>query len=268
VEHSFTRRLPNRGRSATVYKRGDRVYRAVEGEMVKVRSMLKTLGRVFVVGLVTALPFFVTYALVFWVISGIEGVVSQPFIAFVPERFRFTGMGLAATIVIILITGAVINVYAAQRILGFIDRLMGRIPVAKMIYGSTKDVVHLFSRDKKSFNRVALVTVPGSNYKMVGLVTRDSFDGALWLPGDMVSVYIPISYQLGGYMMLIPRDELQEIDMSVEDAIRLVLTAGVSTEGGRNGIGEIPIAGSIKGQPVVAGIPLPVAAVTKETSAK
>jgi uncharacterized membrane protein len=236
--------------------------------MVKIRSMLKTIGRVFAVGLITALPFLITISILYWVVSGVESIAATPFVALVPAKYQFGGMGIAAAVLIIFGIGILIRLIAGQKILDFFERLMSKIPVAKMIYGSTKDIMHLFSRDKKSFNRVVLVTVPGSNYKMVGLVTRDGFEGVEGLGKDMVSVYIPISYQIGGYMMLIPRPELQEAGMSVEEAIRLILTAGVSTQvGGENGngSGEAPVVGVLAGGR--GGVSLPAARLTADKSA-
>jgi len=234
--------------------------------MVKVRSMLKTIGRVFIVGLITALPFLITISVIYWVVSGVESIAATPFVTLVPKKYQFHGMGIAAAVLMIFGIGILIRLIAGQKILEFFDRLMARIPVAKMIYGSTKDIMHLFSRDKKSFNRVVLVKVPGSDYRMVGLVTRDGFESVEELGKDIVSVYIPISYQIGGYMMLIPRSQLEEVSMSVEEAIRLILTAGVSTQMGENGNGngELPIAGAlVGGRP---GVTLPAALQAEKNS--
>jgi uncharacterized membrane protein len=90
------------------------------------------------------------------------------------------------------------------------------------------------SGDKqRQMNRVVMVDMAADgSHRLIGFVTREKFDD---LPGgigssDQVAVYLPMSYQLGGYTVLMPRDRVHAVDMPIEQAMRFALTAGVHTE--------------------------------------
>jgi uncharacterized membrane protein len=78
------------------------------------------------------------------------------------------------------------------------------------------------------------VTLPGTEYRLVGFVTREDFTG---LPPNLgshetIAVYLPMSYQIGGYTLMLPRGSIEALDLSPEDAMRYTLTAGVSARKG------------------------------------
>jgi uncharacterized membrane protein len=117
----------------------------------------------------------------------------------------------------------------------FEEQVIERIPVARSIYGSVRDfmqyvVVHTGAK-KRTFNHVVAVTLGGTQARLLGLVTREDLNGVLKGVGDIhksVMVYLPMSYQLGGYTTIVPRSAIEPVEMSVEDAMRLTMTAGVS----------------------------------------
>lgn len=108
------------------------------------------------------------------------------------------------------------------------------MPLVKTLYEGVRDLLGLVGGQKKSFARVVLVRMPNSDYRMVGFVTQESLDGipSLRHLGGRVAVYVSQSYNVGGLTLLVPREDVEEIDMSVADAMRFALTAGVSASEG------------------------------------
>jgi uncharacterized membrane protein len=99
--------------------------------------------------------------------------------------------------------------------------------LVKLIYTSIKDLVSAFMGDKKSFNQpVAVTLLPGGNVKALGFITRDGLH-ALDLPHH-VAVYIPQSYNFAGYLAVVPRDQIETLDVSSAELMTFIISGGVS----------------------------------------
>jgi uncharacterized membrane protein len=103
----------------------------------------------------------------------------------------------------------------------------------KFFYSSIRDLTSFFDSSKnKDFNKVVMVTLIEDDIKIMGLVTREDFEG---LPekiykDDKVAVFLPWSYQVGGFTIMVSKSKLEPIELNVDQALRFMLTAGVSTE--------------------------------------
>lgn len=195
-------------------------------------------------GLIALLPIIITLYLLFllawWAEDTMRGILTLALPDPDPEQleegerlpaFRYyPGMGLALAVVLIFLFGLLLNAYLVKRIYGYAETLLQRIPVIKSVYGATKDFIGYFSAvRRREMGQVVLVSLPHSERKLLGLVTRESFDD---LPDGIggeneVAVYFPMSYQIGGYTVILPRDQVEPVDMSIEDCLRFVLTAGI-----------------------------------------
>src|SRR5690606_17067310 len=113
------------------------------------------------------------------------------------------------------------------------DDLFNRIPLVKTVYGAVQDFMRFMSGGAgRSFDRVVMVDWNG--YRIVGFVTCEDWN-ALPAPlgeDERIAVYFPMSYQIGGYTVFMPRDRVRPVDMDMETAMRFVVTAGLS--GGRS----------------------------------
>lgn len=198
---------------------------------MKSRSRIKVLPRIFLTGLLTVLPIIVTLAVFAWLAGTLEKVLGGTLAWLLPEGAYATGMGFAAGVLLVFAVGVVMSTWLAQRLFGFFERAFLRVPLINILYSAIKDMLALFSPDKeRRFGSVVTFSLPGTDAKLVGFVTcEDTSDWPGGLGGpDTVAVYLPMSYQIGGYMVLVPRDRLSELDMPVPDALRLTLTAGVT----------------------------------------
>ena len=137
-------------------------------------------------------------------------------------------MGLIAGVLVLLVIGLLVNAYLVRRLIDFGERWLLRVPVLKTVYGAIRDLTSLVrvGDGGGELQRVVLVDVgPG---RVIGFVTQESA-GLPGMPEDptLVAVYLPMSYQIGGYTLYLPRDRLQPTDLSVEQAMRIVLTGGL-----------------------------------------
>jgi uncharacterized membrane protein len=120
----------------------------------------------------------------------------------------------------------------ARRLLSGIERLVNRLPLVKSVYLSIRDLLDYFSSEKKKdFEQVVAVTMGDTGMQLVGLVTQADM---AQLPAglnqkDHLLVYIPMSYGIGGFAVLVPRSSTRPLNMSMEDAMRFTLTAGVTS---------------------------------------
>lgn len=189
---------------------------------------MSQIGRILLKGLVAILPIGMTIYLIYWLGITTETVLSGPIRWFVPAESYVPGMGLAAGFVVLFIAGLLVNAYVVRRSMRVVEALVMRVPVVKTVYGALRDVTRLVNTDgrKGDLERVVMVDIgPG---RVIGFVTQEHAA----LPGsgtqeDLIAVYLPMSYQIGGYTLYLPRSRVEPIDLSVEEAMRIVLTGGL-----------------------------------------
>ncbi len=187
-------------------------------------------------GLVTVLPLALTIYVIWWLVNTVEGWLRHVLIALniVSPAHYWPGLGLMTGFFLLLAVGGLVNAYVGKMILRYWDDFLGRIPVIKTLYGGFRDVVSLLpsgSGEKRDLQRVVLARF--ADVQAIGFVTREDVPAALEPHGGLnwVTVYFPMSYAFGGYTLYLPRERLQPLDISVEDAMRLAITAGLTASG-------------------------------------
>ncbi|MGQ0525905.1 MAG: DUF502 domain-containing protein [Betaproteobacteria bacterium] len=184
-------------------------------------------------GLVVMLPIVITLALVYWLAVSAEALLGGLARLVLPDKYYFTGLGVLLGIVLVFLAGLTVNIWFTRMLLARAEALMERIPVVKSIYGAIRDLAAFLSADKsrERFQKVVIVAL-GQDMQLLGFLTREDFTD---LPGefshadDTVAVYLPMSYQIGGFTVYLPRSRVIPIDMTIEDAMRFTLTAGMSS---------------------------------------
>ncbi len=191
---------------------------------------MKWLGRVLLKGLVAILPIGLTVYVVYWLGVTTETLLSGPLKWLLPPDIYRPGMGLVAGFLVLFLVGLLVNAYVVRRVLGLGESLLMRVPVVKTVYASIRDLTALVNTKgrKRELERVVMVKLgPG---RVIGFVTQENailpgFAGAG--AGELVAVYLPMSYQIGGYTLYLPRDQIEATDLSVETAMRIVITGGL-----------------------------------------
>lgn len=188
----------------------------------------------FLRGLGVVLPIGLTLYLVVWSVRMAESVMKPLALLLMPSEADYVpGSGLALGLVFIYLTGLLVQLFVFEWLVRLGQHVLERTPLVKSIYSALDDFVSYVSRrPSETASRVVNVEL-AEGLSLVGFIT-DPDPVALRAPGDpddRVAVYLPMSYQLGGFTVLLPRDRLRPLDLGVEDAMRRVLTAGV---GGRS----------------------------------
>lgn len=190
---------------------------------------MKTIGRILLKGLLTILPIGLTLYFVYWLGVTTESLLSGPLKLVLPTGFYRPGMGLIAGFIVLFAVGLLVNAYVVRRLLGFGESLVLRVPVVKTVYAALRDLTGLMRGGGSSeLERVVLVRFGPA--RLIGFVTQENAT----IPGigsdtALVAVYLPMSYQIGGYTVYLPRDQIEATDLSVEEAMRIVLTGGLQS---------------------------------------
>ncbi len=196
---------------------------------------VNTIYRIFLKGLLTLLPITVTLYLLAWVIGMAEGLFGDPLRDALPAAFYVPGFGVALALLLVFFVGLLVNNYVASRFVNWLEDSLQKVPFIKAIYNPLRDVMNLFAQDAGSgLKRVVLVELPGPGVRVLGLVTREAFDefGPGAVPQGHVAVFIPYSYAVGGFTVLVPKTQLREVDIAPEKAMQLAITAWIKTEKG------------------------------------
>lgn len=201
---------------------------------MKMKLLLRRAGRtisgVFLRGMVVVLPIALTIAVLAWFAMASEEYLGEIIRALLPDLPYWPGLGIALGVGIIFAAGIVVNASLARWLLDRADSLLAGIPVVKSIYLSIRDIATFMSGDsKQGFSQVVAVRI--QEMRLIGFVTTEDPKG---LPGKtdgekIIGVYLPMSYGIGGYTVYLPKALVEPLDMSLEDAMRVTLSGGVST---------------------------------------
>lgn len=192
---------------------------------------MRKIGTLFLQGLIAILPIALTLYLIYWLATSAESVLGRA-IRFVIEDHYQPGMGVLVGFVLTVGIGILLKLWLFRKVFSLGEMLLQRIPGIKSIYGSIRDLVGFFDASKqKEFDKTVMVTV-GNDTRLMGLVTREDFSDLPEGIGDdkTVAVYLPMSYQLGGFTIMVPKTKIRPVDMKVDQAMQFVLTAAVSAE--------------------------------------
>lgn len=196
--------------------------------------------RYFITGLLVLVPLFITV----WVLRVLIGIMDQslyllpaawqPAILF---GFDVPGIGAILTLLIVFVTGLVATNIFGKRIIDFWEALLARVPVVKSIYYSVKQVSDtLFSDSGNAFRKALLVQYPRQGSWTIAFMTgTPGGDVANHLKGDFVSVYVPTTPNpTSGFFLMMPKTDIVELDMSVDDALKYIISMGVVSPAEKN----------------------------------
>jgi uncharacterized membrane protein len=194
---------------------------------------MRRLRNTFLKGLAALLPVALTIFFVYWLAKTAEAIASGPLRALLPEDRYWPGLGLLVACLLVLLVGVLVDAYIVRRFWRFGESLLARIPIVKTIFGAVKDFTRFLPAGGKArdLKRVVLWRFQGA--QMIGFVTEEEPSTKLLGPhtDDLVAVYFPMSYQIGGYTLYLHKSDLQETALSVEEAMRMVLIGGVTSDG-------------------------------------
>ncbi len=194
---------------------------------------MNAVGKLFLKGLAVVIPVVLALAILWWLATGAERLLGGLLGRFLPVGWYLPGMGLIAGLALTVLIGLLSHVLVFQRIFTWGENILHRLPLVKSIYSAIKDFIdYLNPGSDEAMRKVVLVRLPGQEFQQIGFVTREDFES---LPIELdveepVAVYLPMSYQIGGYTLILPRSALKPVDLTFEEAMKLVLTGGVTRE--------------------------------------
>jgi uncharacterized membrane protein len=186
-------------------------------------------------GLVLVVPLVITWWILTFLFNAIDGTISPVFDRILGQHIP--GLGFLTMVLLIFSLGVISRNLAGRWLLAGIEGLIGRLPLARTIYGSMKEMITSFAPNSKgrSFKDVVLVEYPRKGLATIGFATNRMTVGGAEPAGELVSVYIPNPPNpTSGLLIFVPKDAVQVLDISVEQGLKLVLSGGIVTAGSLN----------------------------------
>ncbi len=194
--------------------------------------------------LITGLLIWVPLVITLWVLDLLVSTMDRTLLLLPPEfrteswlGFHVPGMGVVMTLLIVFLTGAFATNLLGARLVHVWHEILHRIPVVNSIYSSVKQISDtLFSPSGQAFRKTLLVQWPSPGMWTIAFLTGvPGGDVRNHLKGDYVSVYVPTTPNpTGGYFVMLPRDNVIELDMTVDEALKYIISMGVAAPNGIN----------------------------------
>jgi uncharacterized membrane protein len=195
--------------------------------------MMKSIRKWLAAGMLVCIPVAITLWVLNWVITTLDQTLLILPAAWQPDKllgFHIPGFGVILAFLILMLAGAVASNFFGRKLLTWWHNLVHRIPVVGSIYTGVKQVSDtLLSDGGKAFRKTVLVQWPREGVWTIAFVTgAPSGDVAGHLPGEFLSVYVPTTPNpTGGYFVMLPKHQCIELAMSVDDALKYIISMGV-----------------------------------------
>ena len=188
--------------------------------------------RYLVAGVLVWLPILATI----WVVSFMLHLMDQTLLllpsAYRPERlvgFALPGLGAVFALAMLLLTGLLVTNLIGRRLIVYGEELLNRIPVVRSVYGGVKSFTESVFSQSSSFRKVVMVEYPRAGAWSVGFLTAEDVPEVSQKTGaPHVAVYISAALNAtSGYLVIVPKSQVIELDMSVDAALKMIITCGV-----------------------------------------
>ena len=193
---------------------------------------MKRLLNYFLRGLVVIAPVALTIYISWVVFVSVDSWLPLP----------IPGLGFAITLALITLVGFLASNLVTRGLVNLVESVMARLPFARLLYTSTKDLLNAFVGEKRRFDKPVLVQiVPGGSVRALGFVTQETLE-RLGAP-EHVAVYFPQSYNFAGQVLIVSAAHVERLDAASSDVMAFIVSGGVT---------QIP---GIRGRPAHPGVP-------------
>lgn len=201
--------------------------------MTKSMTFLALIRRYLIAGLLVVLPIWVTFEVIKFLVS-----ITDKSLNLLPDKLQpetllginIPGLGIVISFSILLLTGMLVTNYLGSRLVELWDMILSRIPLVRSIHSSVKQILQtIFLSGSRSFRRVLLVQYPRQGLWSLAFQTGEGWQELQDRLGqDMVNVFIPTTPNpTSGFLMMVPSADVIELNMSVDEALKLVISLGV-----------------------------------------
>ncbi len=187
----------------------------------------------FITGLLIWIPLAITFMVLAWIIGTLDQILLWLPNGAQPREwlgFDIPGVGMLMSLLIVFTTGLIAANVLGQKLIQVWEALLARIPVVKSIYYGVKQVSDtLFSSSGQAFRKALLVQYPRQGSWTIAFLTgQPGGDAARHLRGDYVSIYVPTTPNpTSGFFLMMPKEDVIELDMSVDEALKYIISMGV-----------------------------------------
>jgi uncharacterized membrane protein len=186
--------------------------------------------KTFTNGLSIILPTAIILYVLLWILEKTESTFKNIIMFFLPVEYYFFGLGIISGFILVYFVGLLLQIWIFKKLKIYIETLINKMPILNTVYGGVQDFFNFTSNMKESKeNIVVMVEIPAIDGKMLGFITVQEFESFESKElEDYILVYLQMSYQVGGYSLFIPKKNISPLDMEFEEAMRFILTAGIS----------------------------------------
>lgn len=180
-------------------------------------------------GTLVVLPVAGAVFLIVWVVASLDNALNLTTHFLEDEQgypLYIPGTGILTVLLMLILVGFIFTTFVTEPIRAWLKRSIDKIPLFNTLYSSIKDFTEAFVGDAKKFNEPVLVLVNETGLKKIGFLTQRELH-KIGLP-DEVIVYFPYSYSVAGQIVVVKASNVQRLDMTATDAMKLVVSGGVS----------------------------------------
>ena len=184
----------------------------------------------FVTGILVSAPIFITIGVFYYVFSKIDSFLGGLFQYFItlPNGKRIPGLGLVALIIMVFFVGELTRWYLGKKLLKITESVFVKIPVLRVLYNALKQIGHyiMVTRQKPLFRRVVLTEWPNDKSYILGFLTDSCFEEKG--DDDRIPIYIPTAPNpTSGYLLYVKKRHIKITNLTIEEGMRIVLSAGI-----------------------------------------
>lgn len=187
--------------------------------------MTEKLKSTFMGGLKVITPLVITILLIYWIYIALEKVFRAVLLLFLDKSFYFNGLGFISAVVFTVVLGMLIKVPLISNMIEKLKKQFLRLPGIKTVYGVSSNLMALFTNKGMSKGKIVKLKTPVGD--LVGILTQDQLPDGVGKE-DEVAVFVSMSYQIGGFTFIVPKDSVEPIDLSAKDGIALTMSAYTS----------------------------------------
>lgn len=197
--------------------------------------MLKTaLRRYFLTGLLVVIPIWGTILILKTLFIALDGILGDAMAELVPDHY-IPGLGIVTLVLLIFVVGLFAANFIGRQIVGHWEDWLTRLPLVRGIYSTLKSMMDILSfSERGSYRRVVLIQFPKNGHYCFAFVTGMTKGQTTVLGQDaLIHVYVPTSPNpTSGYFLLVPEQEVTSVDISIEEAMKLIVSGGLYTPSG------------------------------------
>ena len=194
---------------------------------------MKAIRKFLLAGLVVWLPILVTYIVLHFIVELLDNTISLLPQGYQPQNLigvNIPGLGVLLSLSMLLLTGIIATNFIGQRFVAWSEYVLDKIPLVRSIYSSTKQVINaILSTNSQAFRRVLLVEYPRKGLWSIAFQTGTAHSISESL-GDkqLISIFVPTTPNpTSGFLMMIPEQDVIVLSMSIDDALKLIISLGV-----------------------------------------